>query len=198
MVPASPKFICHFLRERYRRDYLVMCMFCIVLNLCAKLLNLWKALSGWLGYTPTINNNNNYPCEGLKVSTVVANWRQKRGQVRGQACRRGRGAEVAPKTHFGSCVYVSPDTASQRHWLWLKTLVEEGRKLICLSPPDGFNFDERRAPTETPLKLPTPAVRWKYCQLFELSKYCYSCWYQAREDTRTEANMFTVVRKSCC
>ena len=45
----SPNFICHFLRERYRRDYLsdyvcmfyvyVMCMFCIVIivfNLCAK------------------------------------------------------------------------------------------------------------------------------------------------------------------
>ena len=46
MVPASPNFICHFLQERYRRDYFsgyvcmfyvdVMCMFCIVFNLYAK------------------------------------------------------------------------------------------------------------------------------------------------------------------
>ena len=45
MVPASPNFICHFLREQYRRDYLsdyvnmfyvciIMCLFCIVFNLC--------------------------------------------------------------------------------------------------------------------------------------------------------------------
>ena len=61
MVPASPNFICHILQELYRRDTLldyvcmfyvhVMCMFCIVFNLCYIWIceNPWGDPVVWMG-----------------------------------------------------------------------------------------------------------------------------------------------------
>ena len=83
--PASPNFICHFLREWYRRDYLldyvcmfyvdVVCIFCIVFNLCAEFelvkSPVWPQASDWA--IKANNNNNNKLVRALNL-WIALRW----------------------------------------------------------------------------------------------------------------------------